>query len=56
MWRDAGVRLEWVVFPASRTVEAHRKGQGVLTLHEGNALDGEGVFPGFSAPVARLFS
>lgn len=56
MWLEAGARLVWVVFPASRTVEVHRAGQELVTLREGEALDGGDVIPGFAAPVARLFS
>lgn len=55
MWLEAGVRLVWVVFPAPRLIEAHRASRDVVTLREGDALDGEDVVPGFAAPVARIF-
>lgn len=56
MWLDAGVRLGWAVYPALRVVEAHRTDRDMMTLREGDTLDGEDVVPGFSAPVTRLFS
>jgi Uma2 family endonuclease len=56
---EAGVRLVWVVWPARKQVDVWRPGAGQqpsATLGEGDALDGEGVLPGFSHPLARLFA
>ena len=51
-----GTRLAWVVDPTTRGVAVHRAAVGpVVTLGEGDTLDGEDVLPGFSVPVADLF-
>ena len=55
MWLSYGVRLVWVVHPATRTVDAHRAGGGVATLTEGDVLDGLDALPGFSCPLRDLF-
>jgi Uma2 family endonuclease len=55
MWLDAGVRLIWVARPALRTIEIYRPGIPMLTLDEGDSLDGYDVVPGFSAPVSQVF-
>jgi Uma2 family endonuclease len=55
MWLDAGVRLVWGAYPATRRIEAHRPGEAMVTLHEGDVLDGYDVVPGFAAPVAQVF-
>lgn len=51
----AGVRLVWVVDPATRTVALHRSGEDVRVLAEGDALDGEDVLPGFRVAVDVVF-
>lgn len=56
-WRTAGVRLAWLVWPASQTVEVWRvSGQPpeTRTIHE--TLDGEDVIPNFTHPIADLFA
>ncbi len=55
MWLDAGVRLIWVARPAQRTIEIYRPGVTMLTLDEGDDLDGYDVVPGFTAPVSQIF-
>ena len=55
MWLSYGVRLVWVVHPATRTVDEYRTGGGVATLTQGDALDGLDALPGFSCPVRELF-
>ena len=54
----AGVRLVWVVWPRWEQVDVWHPGDLApsATLAAGDALDGEDVVPGFSYPVARLFS
>ncbi len=54
MWLDAGVRLIWVAHPVQRTIEVYRPGVTVLTLGEGDSLDGYDVVPGFTAPVSQV--
>ncbi len=55
MWLSHGVRLVWVVHPATRTVDVHRAGGAVMTLAENEALDGMDVLPGFSCTVTAVF-
>ena len=54
MWLDAGVRMALVVTPGARTIDVHHPGQPLLTLRDGDTLDGGDVLPGFSAPVSHL--
>lgn len=51
----AGVRLVWIVDPASRSVVVHAPGEARL-LGAGDTLDGGDVLPGFAVPVADLFA
>jgi Uma2 family endonuclease len=54
-YREAGVRLIWVVNPGSRTVLVHRRDGTTLRLTENAELSGEDVLPGFRCRVADLF-
>ncbi len=56
MWLSAGVRLVWVVWPATRTVDQHRPGEAARSLSATDTLDGANVVPGFTLPVASVFS
>jgi Uma2 family endonuclease len=53
---DHGAALVWLVDPQRRTAAVHARGRGALRLTEADALDGEGVVPGFSVPLAFLFA
>ena len=55
---EAGVRLVWVIRPDDEQVEVWRPGsnQPVATLGVNDSLDGLDVLPGFSHPVADLFT
>ena len=55
MWLDYGVRLVWVAWPDSRTIDVHPAGGPVTTLTESDTLDGEAVLPGFAMPVREVF-
>ena len=55
-WLDVGVRLLWVVSPASRTVFILRPGGGATWVGAGGTLSGEDVIPGFTCPVDELFT
>jgi len=56
-WRSAGVRLVWLVWPTTQQVEIWRlSGQPTETRNVTDMLDGEDVIPGFSHPIAALFS
>lgn len=50
----AGVKMVWVVYPASRTVMAH-SADGAYRLDEDAALDGGAVLPGFKLAVRDVF-
>jgi Uma2 family endonuclease len=53
---DAGVRLVWLVDPASRTVTIFGPDAIPTTLGADDTLDGGDVLPGFSVPVMEIFS
>ena len=54
-WLRAGVRLVWVLNPASRSALAYQSMDDVSTLGEDDFLDGGDVVPGFSCRVGDLF-
>jgi len=54
-WLDVGAALVWVVDPVSRTAQVYRPDGSIALLGATNALDGEGVLPGFTLPLASLF-
>lgn len=54
-YRSAGVRLIWVVNPATRSVLIRRLDRTCAELDEAGTLDGEDVVPGFTCRVAELF-
>jgi Uma2 family endonuclease len=56
MYLQAGVRIVWLVDPTSQTVTIFRPDAAPRTLGEGDVLDGGEVTPGFSVPVAEIFS
>lgn len=54
-----GTRLVWVVWPQSQHIDVWHPDSLLVpaaTLHAGEALDGEGVIPGFSHPVSDVFA
>jgi Uma2 family endonuclease len=54
---ENGAKLAWVIHPKSRTVHVYREGKfpsAILSLKD--KFDGEEVLPGFSLPVANIFS
>ena len=54
-WLDAGVRLVWVIRPATRSATVYGCMKDALQLSEGDSLNGEDVVPGFSCRVGDLF-
>jgi Uma2 family endonuclease len=54
-WLESGVRMAWLVFPRSRSVEVWRPGESARLLSEADSLTGEDVLPDFSVSVASLF-
>ncbi len=55
MWLSHGVRLVWVAYPDTRTIDVHQNGNPVVTLTEEDTLDGGLVLPGFTMPVSEVF-
>lgn len=55
---DAGARLVWMVWPKYQQVDVWRQGsdEPAATLKIGDVLDGLDVVPGFTYPLARLFT
>ena len=54
-WLDAGCRLVWVVYPATRSVTVFRSRRDVRAVGEEDTLDGSPVFDGFNIQVRDLF-
>ncbi len=50
-----GTRLVWVVYPNTRTIEAHTS-DGSRNLTAGDMLEGGGILVGFSVAVRDVFS
>ena len=54
-WLDAGCRLVWVVYPATRSVTIFRSRHDVRALSEEDTLDGSPLFDAFNLGVRELF-
>jgi Uma2 family endonuclease len=52
----AGVRLIWVIYPATRFVQVFRPGGVVAYRTAADELGGEDVLPGFACRVEELFA
>ena len=50
-----GARLVWEIHPARRMIRVYTAPSQSTTLHEGDALDGGDVLPGFALPLTTLF-
>ena len=55
MWHSHGVRLVWVAYPDTRSVDVHSEDGSVMTRSEDDTLDGGDVLPGFTCPVSEIF-
>ena len=51
----AGVRMAWVIDPATRTVRVHRPGCESRSVAAGEVIAGDHVLPGFVLPVDEVF-
>ena len=56
MYLDAGVRLVWLVDPASQTVSIFRPDAIPTKLAADEILDGGEVLPDFAVAVVEIFS
>lgn len=52
----SGVRLVWYVDPVQRTAEVFTSLDNSIVLREEDSLNGGGVLPGFSLPLAQVFA
>ena len=55
-WLSAGTALVWVVDPMRRTAQVYRLDGSISLLGDADELQGEGVLPGFTLPLATLVS
>ena len=55
MWLGYGVRMVWVAFPNSRSVDVYPAEGAVFTRSAGDTPDGGDVLPGFSCAVRDIF-
>jgi Uma2 family endonuclease len=53
-WLRAGTSLVWLIDPRHRTAHVFRADGTDTALTSADELDGEGVLPGFRAPLSRL--
>lgn len=53
---DLGVRLVWLIYPSTRTVNIYTPDRTARILTEADVLDGGDVLPGFTLRVADIFA
>jgi Uma2 family endonuclease len=51
-----GARLGWLIDPHNRRVEIYRQGRDVEVLENPTSLSGEGVLPGFTLNLRRVWT
>jgi Uma2 family endonuclease len=54
-YRQAGVQLVWLIYPALRIARVHRPDRTITELAETDVLTGEKVLPGFQVLISALF-
>lgn len=54
-WLRAGVRLVWVLYPATRSAMAYHDDGTVRLLHADDTITAEPVLPGFACRLGDLF-
>lgn len=55
-WLRAGVRLVWILYPATRTAMVYRSLDDVSDLSDDDYLGGADIVPGFSCQVGDFFN
>lgn len=53
---ENGCQMVWVVYPAKRLVEVYQPDNDIDILLESDTLNGGDVLPGFTLPVATIFT
>jgi Uma2 family endonuclease len=54
-WLDAGVLIAWVIDPHRKVAHVYRADGSVSAVAADGNLDGEGLLPGLSFPLAEVF-
>ena len=55
-WLGAGTKLVWLLDPERHEARVYRQDGSLSVLLDEDALGGEDVLPGFSCPLAQVFS
>jgi len=55
-WLAAGTKLVWLLDPERHEARVYRQDGSLSVLLDEDALGGEDVLPGFSCPLAQVFS
>jgi Uma2 family endonuclease len=56
LYLQSGVRVIWIIYPSQRQVVVHSPGEAPRIYGVADTLPGDDVLPGFSVPVAEIFS
>lgn len=56
MWRDAGTRLVWIVWPEEQAVDVWLPDQTITRHVQGQSLSGGEAVPGWSMTVTEVFA
>lgn len=56
LWVANGAEVAWLVDPARKTVEVHRRGREVEVLEGGSTVEGDGPVAGFVLELGRVWS
>lgn len=55
-YMSAGLRLGWLILPASKQAEVYAAGAEGVTIHSPDSLSGEPVLPGFTLDLALIWN
>lgn len=55
-WLNAGSSLVWVIDPMRRVARVYKDDGGEEIVSESSSLNGDAILPGFTLPLANLFS
>ncbi|MGF1492039.1 MAG: Uma2 family endonuclease [Microcoleaceae cyanobacterium] len=55
-YMENGTQLGWLIDPKNKRVEIHRSGQAVEVLEHPMSLSGEGILPGFTLTLKRIWA